>query len=76
MLDEVKNDYISYGKDPKALATAVLYHACIEENLGKTSQTKLAKAGDISVVTLRKRASDVLRICRAKKLAIREKQSM
>ena len=63
-LDKVKKDYISYGKDPKALATAVLYHACIEENLGKTSQTKLAKAGDISVVTLRKRASDVLKFCK------------
>jgi transcription initiation factor TFIIIB Brf1 subunit/transcription initiation factor TFIIB len=66
MLDEVKNDYISYGKDPKALATTVLYHVCIEENLGKTSQTKLAKAGDISVVTLRKRASDVLKFCRGR----------
>jgi transcription initiation factor TFIIB len=66
-LDKVKKDYISYGKDPKALATAVLYHACIEENLDKTSQTKLAKAGDISVVALRKRASDVLKFCKDRK---------
>ena len=68
MLDEVKKDSISYGKDPKALATAVLYRACISEendrNPNKISQTKIAKAGGVSVVTLRKRASDVLRFCK------------
>lgn len=62
MLDAVKKDSLSYGKDPKALATAVLYHACIAENLDKTSQSKIAKAGGISVVTLRKRASDILKV--------------
>ena len=29
MLDQVKKDPISYGKDPKALATATLYGACV-----------------------------------------------
>jgi transcription initiation factor TFIIB len=35
MLDEVKKDSISYGKDPKALATAVLYRACIRKKSGQ-----------------------------------------
>jgi transcription initiation factor TFIIB len=62
MLDIVKKHSISYGKDPKALATAVLYAACIKENELKVSQAKIAAAGSISVVTLRKRFSDILRI--------------
>ena len=62
MLDVVKKHAISYGKDPKALATAVLYAACIRENEPKISQAKIAAAGSISVVTLRKRFSDILRI--------------
>ena len=66
MLDGVKKDSISYGKDPKALATAVLYRACIsEENEGdhhKITLGRLAKAGAISIVTLRKRASDVRKV--------------
>ena len=66
MLDEVKKDSISYGKDPKALATAVLYRACkSEENEGdhhKITLGRIAKAGDISIVTLRKRASDVRKV--------------
>jgi transcription initiation factor TFIIB len=62
MLDIVKKHAISYGKDPKALATAVLYAACIKENEPKVSQAKIAAAGSISVVTLRKRFSDILRI--------------
>jgi len=62
MLDIVKRHAISYGKDPKALATAVLYAACIKENEPKVSQAKIAAAGSISVVTLRKRFSDILRL--------------
>ena len=62
MLDSVKKHAISYGKDPKALATAVLYAACIKENEPKVSQAKIAAAGSISVVTLRKRFSDILRL--------------
>ncbi len=71
ILDEVNNDPLSHGKDPKALATAVLYSAQIMEenddrNHDKISQTRMAKAGGISIVTLRKRASDVLRFCKGK----------
>ena len=62
MLEIVKKHAVSYGKDPKALATAVLYAACIKENEPKVSQAKIAAAGSISVVTLRKRFSDILRL--------------
>jgi transcription initiation factor TFIIIB Brf1 subunit/transcription initiation factor TFIIB len=55
MLNEVKKDPISYGKDPKALATAALYGACLLEEKYKVNQSRLAKAGGISIVTLRKK---------------------
>lgn len=59
MLDIVKKNSISDGKDPKALASAVLYAACLLKREENISQTKMAQAGDISVVTLRKRLRDV-----------------
>ena len=62
MLDIVKKDPISYGKDPKALATAALYGACLKEEKGNISQVRLADAGGISVVTLRKRFSDISKL--------------
>jgi transcription initiation factor TFIIB len=62
MLNEVKKNPISYGKDPKALATAALYGACLLEEKEKVNQSRLAKAGGISVVTLRKRISDIAKL--------------
>jgi transcription initiation factor TFIIB len=63
MLDEVKKSSISFGKDPKALASAVLYYACLTEQEGdKISQARIAKGGGVSIVTLRKRTSDVLEV--------------
>ncbi len=59
MLDIVKKDPISYGKDPKALATAALYGACLVDAAYDINQARLAKAGGISVVTLRKRTLDI-----------------
>ena|SRR5205809_5860162 len=61
MLSVVKDNPVSYGKDPKALAVAALYAACLEEG-EKVSQTQIAVAGDTSIVTLRKRFQDVRRI--------------
>lgn len=61
MLDEVKKNSISYGKDPRAIATAVLYHASTIEEKNVTL-ARIAKAGGISIVTLRKRISDVMRV--------------
>jgi transcription initiation factor TFIIB len=62
VLDVVKKNPISYGKDPKALATAALYGACLVEEKNNVSQAKLAKAGGISVVTLRKRVLDIQKL--------------
>ena len=61
MLSIIKENPISHGKDPNALAVAVLYAACLEEGK-KISQTQIALAGDTSIVTLRKRFQDVRKI--------------
>jgi transcription initiation factor TFIIB len=58
MLSIIKENPVSYGKDPNALAVAVLYAACLKEG-EKIKQTQLAIAGDTSMVTLRKRFQDV-----------------
>jgi transcription initiation factor TFIIB len=61
MLSTIKNNPISHGKDPNALAVAVLYAACLKEG-ENVSQAQIAVAGDISIVTLRKRFQDVRKI--------------
>ena len=61
MLATVKANPVSLGKDPKALAVAVLYAACLQEH-EKVSQTQIALAGETSIVTLRKRFLDVKKI--------------
>jgi transcription initiation factor TFIIB len=59
ILKVIKENPISYGKDPNALAVAVLYTACLKEG-EKVAQSHIAAAGNISVVTLKKRALDVI----------------
>jgi transcription initiation factor TFIIB len=61
MLRIIKENPISHGKDPNALAVAVLYAACLKEG-EKVSQAQIAVAGDTSIVTLRKRFQDVKRL--------------
>lgn len=61
MLSTIKKNPISHGKDPNALAVAVLYAACLKEG-ENVSQAQVAVAGDISIVTLRKRFQDVRKI--------------
>jgi transcription initiation factor TFIIIB Brf1 subunit/transcription initiation factor TFIIB len=61
MLSIIKNNPLSHGKDPNALAVAVLYAACLNEQ-ESVSQAQIAVAGDISIVTLRKRFQDVRKI--------------
>ncbi len=61
MLSRIKSDPISHGKDPNALAVAVLYAACLKGD-ESVSQAQVAVAGDISIVTLRKRFQDVRKI--------------
>jgi transcription initiation factor TFIIB len=61
MLTVIKENPVSHGKDPNALAVAVLYAACLKED-EKVSQAQIAVAGDTSIVTLRKRFQDVRKI--------------
>ncbi len=58
MLSTIKDNPVSYGKDPNALAVATLYAACLKEG-EKVSQAQIAIAGNTTVVTLRKRFQDV-----------------
>lgn len=61
MLSTMKSNPISHGKDPNALAVAVLYAACLKEG-ENVSQAQIAVSGDISIVTLRKRYQDVRKV--------------
>ena len=63
MLNVAKKNPICHGKDPKAVATAVLYASCLKEKEEGISQSKIAAAGNISIVTLRKRLADIVKIC-------------
>jgi transcription initiation factor TFIIB len=62
MLSVAKKNPICHGKDPKAVAAAVLYASCLKRNEADISQSKIATAGNISIVTLRKRLADILKI--------------
>jgi transcription initiation factor TFIIB len=61
ILEAVRQNVISYGKEPNALASAVLYVACLKEG-EKIIQSRFSKAGNISIVTLRKRTADVVKV--------------
>lgn len=61
MMSRIKDNPISYGKDPCAIAVAVLYGACLDKG-EKTSQSRISLAGNMSVVTLRKRFLDIKKI--------------
>jgi transcription initiation factor TFIIB len=58
MLSIIKDNPVSYGKDPNALVVATLYAACLKEG-EKVSQLQIATAGNTSIVTLRKRFQDI-----------------
>lgn len=61
MMSEVKDNPLSYGKDPIALSVAILYAAGIERG-EKIKQSQIASAGNMSIVTLRKRFLDLKQI--------------
>jgi transcription initiation factor TFIIB len=61
MMSVMKQDPISFGKDPGALASAVLYAACLEQG-EKIAQGHVASAANVSIVTLRKRFIDVRKV--------------
>jgi len=58
----VKKSHISQGKDPKTLAVAAFYKACVEEKEAVT-QLQVADVAKVSIVSLRKRMSDVVTAC-------------
>ena len=49
------------GKDPKGIAAAALYLACLEMN-NRRSQSEVAKVAEITEVTLRNRYKELLKI--------------
>jgi transcription initiation factor TFIIIB Brf1 subunit/transcription initiation factor TFIIB len=57
-------NHISIGKNPKALAVAVLYAACQNECDGARTITQryIALVGDTSTVTLKKRSADIQKV--------------
>jgi transcription initiation factor TFIIB len=61
IMSQIKELPLSSGKDPTALSIAVLYAACLEQG-EFISQSQIAIAGEMSVVTLRKRFLDVKKI--------------
>jgi len=58
IMNIVKKSHVSEGKNPRALAAAALYVACEVENV-EISQAKIANAGDVSIVSIRKRVVDI-----------------
>lgn len=58
LMDKVVKEGISTGKDPMGLAAAVLYASCIITGEQK-SQTDLARAAQITQVTIRNRFKDL-----------------
>jgi transcription initiation factor TFIIB len=61
MLAKVKGSHMSVGKNPNAVAVAVLYAACLKEG-ERISQAQISLAGGTSPVSLRKRFADVKKI--------------
>jgi len=61
MMSVIKDDSVSYGKDPKAMAAAILYGACLAQG-EKVRQVQIAHAANLSVVTIRKRLQDVRKV--------------
>lgn len=62
MLSIAKKNPICHGKEPKAVAAAMLYACCLKKKEAYISQSKIAAAGNISVVALRKRLADILKL--------------
>jgi transcription initiation factor TFIIB len=61
MMAIIKENPLSYGKDPNALAAAVIYGACLAHR-EKTTRTQIATAANTSLVTLRNRFLDLKKV--------------
>lgn len=61
MMSVIKENSVTYGKDPNAVAAAVLYGACLAQG-EIVSQVQLARAANLSVVTIRNRVRDIRKV--------------
>jgi transcription initiation factor TFIIB len=58
MLLAIQNENVFSGKNSLSIAAAILYLTC-RKHKQKISQTKVASAANIHIMTLRKRLSEV-----------------
>jgi transcription initiation factor TFIIB len=54
----IKDKHVAQGKNPRALAAAAVFLACEIEGQ-EIRQAEIANAGDVSIVSLRKRIADI-----------------
>jgi transcription initiation factor TFIIB len=67
LIGEAKRKYATTGKDPSGLAAAALYIAA-KLNKEKVTQSRLAKAADVTEVTVRNRKRDLMKSLDMEKL--------
>lgn len=63
IISRVKESHIFLGKNPRAMAAAALYVACEFDGV-HMPQAKLASATDVSIVSIRKRITDIRTVYR------------
>ena len=61
MMSIIKENSVTYGKDPNAVAAAVLYGACLAQG-EIVRHVQLARAANLSVMTIRNRLRDVRKV--------------
>jgi len=67
LIREAKSKFATTGKDPSGLAAAALYIAS-KMKKEKITQSRLAKAADVTEVTVRNRKRDLMKTLKMKKL--------
>jgi transcription initiation factor TFIIB len=66
LIEKAKKKYATTGKDPSGLAAAALYIAS-KQKKEKITQSRLAKAADVTEVTVRNRKRDLMKSLNMKK---------
>jgi transcription initiation factor TFIIB len=66
LIREAKRKFATTGKDPSGLAAAALYIAARQKK-EKLTQSRLAKAADVTEVTVRNRKRDLMKSLKMKK---------
>lgn len=62
LLEAIKDHHIVQGKNPRVLAMASLYTSCAIDGEQNITLAKIANAGEVSVLSLRKRVADINKI--------------